>query len=314
MEPPGVGGEVFRTLVVGRDDEIAAPRLDAFLHAALRRLSRRLVRRLIAEGVVRVNGIRARKGTRLRAGDRITLPDVPVAVAPEPGLALAVLYEDAHLVAVDKPGGMPSHALDPRERGTAAAFLVARHPELTGVGTPLAPGLVHRLDSGTSGVLLSARTPAAYAAIRAALARREIEKRYLAAVAGDAHALDGAHLDLALAHDAHDRRRMVPAEPGTRAWPAETRIEVLAARPARSVVRATIRTGVTHQVRAHLAHLGHPVLGDRIYGSPDAKLPAGRHALHAACLLFRHPVEHRSVVVSAPVPRDLEALIGVDAV
>src|SRR5262249_61772417 len=100
MEPPGGGGEVFRPLAAGRDDEIAAPRLDAFLPAALRRLSRRLVRRLIAEGVVRVNGIRARKGTRLRAGDRITLPDVPVAVAPEPGLALAVLYEDAHLVAV----------------------------------------------------------------------------------------------------------------------------------------------------------------------------------------------------------------------
>ena len=294
-----------RSLVVAGE----AQRLDRFLQAALPGRSRRLVRRLLADGLVRVNGAPGRKGTRLHAGDRVTLPDVPAAIAPEPDLALTILYEDADVVAVDKPGGMPSHALDPRERGTAAAFLLAGFPETSAVGDPLAPGLVHRLDTGTSGVLLAARTPPMRAALRGALARREIEKRYVACVAGDARAADGAHVDVALAHDPRDRRRMTAAAPGLRAWPAETRVEVLAARTDRSVVRVLIRTGVTHQVRAHLALLGHPVLGDRIYGGPDVGLPPRRHALHAAALGFAHPGDGRRITIEAPVPPDLATLI-----
>ena len=145
-----------RTLTVDAAD---APRLDAFLAGSLPELPRRLVRRVIAEGAVRVNGRRAAKGLRLRPGDRITLPDFPVALEPEPALAVSVLHEDASLVVLDKPGGMRGHALDPRQRGTAAAFVLARWPETAGVGDPLAPGLVHRLDGGTSGVLVVARTP-----------------------------------------------------------------------------------------------------------------------------------------------------------
>jgi len=294
-----------RTFVVAGE----AQRLEHFLQAALPGRSRRLLRRLIADGVVRVNGTPGRKGTRLRAGDRVTLPDLPAAIAPEPDLALAILHVDADVVAVDKPGGMASHALDPREGGTAAAFLVARFPEMAAVGDPLAPGLVHRLDTGTSGVLLAARTPRTHAAVRTALARREIEKRYLACVAGDARAADGARVEIALAHDPRDRRRMTAATPGLRSWPAETHAEVLVARAERSVVRVTIRTGVTHQVRAHLALLGHPVLGDRIYGGPDVGLPPRRHALHAAALTLTHPDGGRRMTIEAPVPSDLAPLI-----
>ena len=148
--------------------EGSAPvRLDAFLHDAMPAVSRRLVRRLIAEGEVRVNGRAAAKGVRLRGGDRVTVPALPAGVAPEPGLALPIVAEDEHLMVVDKPGGMPSHALDPRRGGTAAAFIVARHPETAGVGDPLAPGLVHRLDTGTSGLLVAARTAEAFAVLRA---------------------------------------------------------------------------------------------------------------------------------------------------
>jgi len=294
-----------RTLV----DAGESQRLDQFLQAALPGRSRRLLRRLIADGAVQVNGAPGRKGTHLRAGDRVTLPDLPAAIAPEPDLALGILHADPDVVAVDKPGGMPSHALDPRERGTAAAFLVARFPEMAGVGDPLAPGLVHRLDTGTSGVLLAARSPHVHAALRAALAGREIEKRYVACVVGDARARDGAHVEVALAHDPRDRRRMTAAAPGLRAWPAATRVEVLAARADRSVVRVAIRTGVTHQVRAHLALLGHPVLGDRIYGGPDVGLPARRHALHATTLTFAHPDDRRRVTIEAPLPPDLAGLI-----
>ena len=294
------------TLTVGAD----AVRLDTFLRGALPAMSRRLVRRLIAEGAVCVNGRPAAKGVRVAPGDRVTLPDLPATITPEPGLALAVLHEDDALVALDKPGGIPGHALDPRQRGTAAAFLLARYPEMADVGDPLAPGLVHRLDSGTSGLLVAARTRAAHCALRAALRARAVEKRYLAWVAGDASALDGARVALPLAHDPHDRRRMLPATARVRAWPAETRLAIVAAGRERSLVEATILTGVTHQVRVHLAARGHPVLGDVLYGGAPAGLPRGRHALHAAGLTLPHPTDGRPLSLSALLPADLAALGG----
>lgn len=295
------------TLTVEAGD--GALRLDAFLAAALPALPRRLVRRIIAEGDVRVNGRPAAKGNRLRPGDRVTIPDLPAALAPEPELALPIAYEDAHLVAVDKPGGMPSHALDPRERGTAAAFVLGRYPETATVGDPLAPGLVHRLDTGTSGLLVAARTAAAHAALRAALRARTVDKRYLALVAGRADALDGVRFDTRLMHDPRDARRMAPATAGARSWAAVTEVRVLHASPDVTVVEARIPTGVTHQVRAHLALAGHPVLNDVLYGGPAVELPASRHALHATALTFAHPVQQETVAISAALPADLEALL-----
>ena len=295
------------TLTVGGEEP--AIRLDTFLHEALRGCSRQVLRRVIAAGEVRVNGRPARKGTRLRPGDRVTAPALPARIAAEPEIALPIAYEDDQLIVVDKPGGMRSHALDPRERGTAAAFIVARHPETAAIGDPLAPGLVHRLDTGTSGLLVAARTSEAYATLRAGLRARQVEKVYLAVVEGEAHPLDGVHIHVPLAHDPHDRRRMVPALPGLRAWPAETRLVVRQTRSDRSLVEATIRTGVTHQIRVHLAQAGHPVVGDIIYGAAPAGLPAGRHALHASRMTLPHPVDGRSLVVSAAFPADLRTLI-----
>ena len=299
-----------RTLTVEVMPGCLEPRLDAFLHRRLPALSRRLVRRVIAEGLVRVNGRPGAKGTRLLPGDRVTLPELAAGIVPEPELALPILYEDASLVAVDKPGGMPAHALDPRQRGTAAAFLLARHPEMAAVGDPLAPGLVHRLDTGTSGILLAARTPAAHAAMRAALRARAVEKRYLALVAGAAPELDGRRVTTALAHDPRDRRRMIAALPGVRAWPAETTLAVRVLGPAHTLVEATIRTGVTHQVRAHLALAGHPVLNDVLYGGPAAPLGPGRHALHATRVALHHPDTGRPLTVTSPLAGDLERLLG----
>lgn len=296
-----------RTLTVATDDTVAC-RLDGFLHGALPGWSRRLIRRLIAEGAVRVNGRRAAKGTRLATGDRVTLPDLPEGVRPEPDLDLPIVYADHALVALDKPGGVPSHALDPRERGTAAAFVLARYPDVARVGNPLAPGLVHRLDTGTSGLLVAARSATAHARLRAALRAREIEKRYLVVVAGDAGPLHGRVLTVPLAHDPRDRRRMMTATAGCRTWPAETTLEVLGTSGNRSLIAATIFTGVTHQVRAHLALAGHPVLGDRLYGGPDAGLPADRHALHATRITLPHPDDGRRLSPTSPFPADLAAL------
>jgi 23S rRNA pseudouridine1911/1915/1917 synthase len=296
---------VTRTLTVDVASGTTAPRLDVFLAGALAGLPRRLVRRVIAEGAVRVNGRRAAKGLRLQAGDQITLPDLPVTLTPEPALALPVLHEDAALAVIDKPGGMPAHALDPRQRGTAAAFVLARWPETATVGDPLAPGLIHRLDGGTSGVLVVARTAEAFAALRAALAARTIEKRYLAFVAGTAA---DTSVDTPLAHDSRDRRRMAAARPGDRAWPAETIVRMVTAGLARSLVAVTMRTGVTHQVRVHLALAGHPVLGDVLYGGPASELPPGRHALHACGITLPHPDGGTLVRVESPLPDDLQAL------
>jgi 23S rRNA pseudouridine1911/1915/1917 synthase len=296
-----------QTLTVSSDDA-SGSRLDRFLLGALPGWSRRLIRRLIAEGAVRVNGRRAAKGTHLAAGDRVTIPELPHGVQPEPDLDLPIVYADAALVVLDKPGGVPSHALDPRERGTAAAFVLARYPELADVGNPLAPGLVHRLDTGTSGLLVAARRATAHANLRAALRARRVEKRYLALVAGDAGSLDGRVADVPLGHDPSDRRRMVAAVAGTRAWAAETRLEVLGTTREYSVIAATIYTGVTHQVRVHLALAGHPILGDRLYGGPDVGLPAGRHALHATRLVLPHPDDGRLLSPTSPLPPDLAAL------
>ncbi len=287
----------------------APVRLDAFVRTTLPILSQRLTRLVIAEGAVRVNGQRATKGTLLRPGDRVTLPEIE-GLLPEGDLPVGVSYEDADLVALDKPGGMPAHALDPRQRGTAAAFLLGRYPETASVGEPLAPGLIHRLDTGTSGLLLAARTATAYDALRAALRTGAIEKRYLAVVTGTLSTdAPPRHVAVPLAHDPRDRRRMIAASPGTRAWAAETTVTVVATNAARSLVEAIMRTGVTHQVRAHLAHLGHPVLGDTLYGGPPAALVANRFALHAVGLRFAHPRDGRNVQLECPLPADLRTLV-----
>lgn len=297
-------------LTVG-DEAAPAVRLDVFVRAALPGWSRRLVHRLLAEGTVRVNGRVAAKGEPIRPGDRIELPDLPHGIAAEPTMALRVLYEDARLIAVDKRGGIPSHPIDPRERGTAAGFLVTRWPEMVQVGDPLAPGLVHRLDTGTSGVLVAARTAAAWTSTRAAFRARRVEKRYLAVVHGRPDELDRRHVDIPLSHDPSNRRRMIPARPGLRAWPAETDLRVVRVFRGRALVEATIRTGVTHQVRAHLAHLGHPVIGDVVYGGAPGELPARRHALHATTVTIPSSPSGRALTITSEFPAELAALLDV---
>jgi 23S rRNA pseudouridine1911/1915/1917 synthase len=281
-----------------------AARLDAFVCARCPTLSRRLVRRLIEAGAVRVNGRVVPRGTRLVPGARVTLP--AQRLEPEPDLPVPVVYVDDRLVVVDKPGGMPGHALDPRQRGTVAGFLAGRFPETGAIGDPFASGLAHRLDTGTSGLQVAARTPETYARLRAAFRRGAVTKRYLAVVTGDVPAQ--AVIDTALGHDPRDRRRMSAALPGRRAWPARTEIVRRGVVAGHTLVEATLRSGVTHQVRAHLALLGCPVLGDALYGGADAGLAPARHALHAAALAPRDAAGDLPTLESA-LPDDLRALV-----
>jgi 23S rRNA pseudouridine1911/1915/1917 synthase len=256
-------------------EEEAGNRLDLFLAARLD-LSRGYIRRLLARGNTRLNGAPASKGTILRAGDVVRVPpfrhprEGPIAMA---NLALVVLREEGGLVAVDKPAGWPTHPLEFDEGGTVLNAALARYPEMLGIGEGgVRSGVVHRLDTGTSGVLVFAKEPEAWRQAREAFSQRRVVKRYVACVHGR---LRGeTEVVLRLAH--RGPRVRVVAEGGreaiTRVLPVDaghdwTRVEVFPV------------TGLMHQIRATLAHLGHPVLGDALYGSSR---PLSRHLLHAA--------------------------------
>jgi len=292
--------------------EGAAPdRLDRAV-AKLFGISRARAMEWIAQGRVRVEGKRAPKGAPVSAGARICVtlppPDRPV---PQPELPIRIVHADAHLVVADKPAGMPSHPLQPGESGTAANALVGRFPELASIGpSPREGGLVHRLDTDTSGLLLAARTQAAHALLRAQFSARTVEKGYLALVAGEIHA--GGEIALPLLHDPHDPRRMQAASDpeyaeGHGARAAVTRFLPLERSGGFTLLDVEIPTGVMHQIRAHLAFIGHPLAGDALYGGPQ--LPGlSRHFLHASRLAFAHPEGTRARYESA-LPAELSAVL-----
>ena len=255
-------------------EEEAETRLDVFLAARLG-LSRGYVRRLLHRGSVRIGNEGAVKGVLLRAGDRI---QVPAFRSPSEGpvrddqAELRVLRDEAGLIAVDKPAGVPTHPLDFDETGTVLNAVVARYPGIVGVGEGgVQSGVVHRLDIGTSGVLLFATREEAWARARKAFADRRVSKRYLARVHGE------------LRREEEVRLRLEPRGDHMRVVRSGGREALTHVRPIRidtdeSLVEARPVTGLMHQIRATLASLGHPIIGDRIYGS-DRSLD--RHLLHA---------------------------------
>ena len=255
-------------------------------------VSRGWVRKLLDSGRVRVDGRPAAKGTILRAGDRIELAEFARPDAgpePNPTLPLRVLVERAGWIAVDKPAGRAVHPLEPDETDTVLNALVALRPEIVGVGEGgLRSGVVHRLDPGTSGVLLFATEQAAWRAARAAFAERRVEKRYLARVHG---AFSGAR-ELRLRLESRGDHVRVVTDGGREAI---CEIRALETGVETSLVEVRMRTGVRHQIRATLAYLNHPVVGDSLYGSTTV-LP--RHLLHAATLAFD---DFRA---EAPLPAD----------
>jgi 23S rRNA pseudouridine1911/1915/1917 synthase len=290
-------------------------RLDVFLCGRLSGLSRRQSRGLFATATVKVNGRRAAKGKPVRTGDvvRIDFHEATSDLLSQPDLPVRVLYEDPVLVAVDKPSGMPSLALRRSDRDTVANYLVARYPEAIRVGAPLEVGLVHRLDTDTSGVLLATRTAEVHTALREQFRRLEIEKRYVALVRGDVK--EPGVIQVPISHLPRRPRRMYICTDADRARrigarPAETRYRPLARLGSASLVAVSISTGVRHQIRVHLASIGHPVLGDPLY---DPACPAPgvvpRTMLHARRIGFRHPVSDAVVLVEAPIPPDFLAVI-----
>jgi 23S rRNA pseudouridine1911/1915/1917 synthase len=303
MEDPRGAGPRIRRIEVPRAR--AGERLDRFLAAALPATPAR-ARALVVSGRVRIRGRTCSPVRKLFGGEEIevALPPPAAPLAAADGPSLPVLLDDADLLVVDKPPGLPVEPAGPRSPSAVGAASRIGHFDVAGVGSP---GLPHRIDRDTSGCLLLARTDAALAALRGSFERGEVEKTYLALVAGDPP--DALRLDTPYARDPCDARKFTTRVPSPRR--ARLRFEVERRLPGAALLRIRLETGRTHQIRVQLAEAGWPVLGDGIYGRPSPAI--GRQALHAWRLAFPRPSDGERVLVEAPVPADLSAAVEVIA-
>lgn len=282
----------------------AGTRVDRFVGSRLS-LSRSALKAMFEGHAVKVAGRRAKKGDTVEVGQLVEVEheEAPREVQPDDSVSLDVLYEDASLVVVDKPAAVPCHPLRPHETRTVANALVARYPELASVGDPREAGLCHRLDVETSGALVAAKTQRAYQALRAAFSTEgAVDKRYLALVEGPL--ADAGVLELGLEHAGDHVRPSITGEGRA----AHSEFRLLARRGPHALVEVRLFTGVLHQVRAHLAAIGAPIVGDTLYdGPPAADLP--RFFLHASSVGLTHPDTGSPLVVRSPLPTVLlEAL------
>jgi 23S rRNA pseudouridine1911/1915/1917 synthase len=292
------------------DDVAAGMRLDRWLVSAVPELSRARVQALIEEGHVRVGGAVRKAAHKLRGGEDVELeipPLPPEELVPEP-IALAIVHEDADVLVVDKPAGMVVHPGAGVSSGTLAAAALAHAPDIAGVGGPRRPGVVHRLDKGTSGLIVIAKTQAAYHGLVAQLAAREVTREYLAVVHGRV-AADEGRLDASIGRDPHHRQRMA-VRPHGQGRRAVTRFRVRERIGAFTLVECRLETGRTHQIRVHLASIGHPIVGDETYGRGWSRPAVEGVALHAARLAFLHPITHTRMEFAVPLPPRLERLLS----
>ncbi len=310
--------EPFRLVV---EAEQAGQRLDLYLAAAVPDLSRTQAQRLIAAGDALVDGERARPAHELRAGQCVTCrfpPPAPDELLPE-AIPLDVVYEDAHLLVIDKPAGMVTHPARGHPGGTLVNALLAHCHDLSGIGGVYRPGIVHRLDRFTSGLIVVAKHDTAHQALSEQLKARTAGRVYLALAYGDPE-FDQTMVDAAIGRHRGDRQRMAVEESGR---PARTRLTCLERFGLAALLRANLESGRTHQVRVHCAWLGHPLFADPLYGrrrqAAFAPLPPEvqaavealpGQALHAAELSFRHPADGRDCHFSVPPPQAFATLLS----
>ena len=293
-------------------------RIDAFARRCLPHLSRREIDHAIRAKLFSVGDKVSKKGDRLAKGDTLVFHGPASWLAahplPESALEVPVVYEDASILIVNKPAGMPTHGFSARGSGTLANFLLARWPELVNIGpSRWEPGLVHRIDGETSGLVLVAKTEAAFADLKLQFRRRRVEKIYWALVWGMTRS-EGV-IEFPLAHDSRNRGRMRavtrPARAKERIWPATTRYRKLGQSRGLSLLEVNMETGVTHQIRTHLAALGHPIVADTLYGAGQPEdFGLKRHFLHARRLAILRPGGGRTLTVEADLPEDLGELLS----
>lgn len=293
-------------------------RVDVLVLHSVAGWSRRRIHELFDQGAVRINGRRARKGDRVRSGDVVAVEQssVPTILGPSPELAVRVLHVDDRLVVVDKPAGMPSVARRAADIDTVANFLVARFPELRDVSpNPLEAGLVHRLDSATSGVLLAARAPDAHAHLRGIFVRAAV-KDYVAVVHGTGPTQD--RITLPIAHMPRRPRRMCVCVDAVSARElsarrADTTYRTIASDTAGACLAVRIRTGVRHQIRVHLAAKGRAIVGDDLYDRSargEEKSERSRLLLHAYRLRLRDLEHALALDCTAELPNDFTAVLA----
>jgi len=296
-------------------------RLDVWLSARLPDLSRTRIKALVESGDVLVDGRRVKAAYRLRPAERVEarVPPLPPEELTPESVPLTVFFEDEHVLVVDKPAGMVTHPGAGRSAGTLAAAALAHVPTMAGVGGPRRPGIVHRLDKGTSGLIVLAKTAVAYEVLTAQLARRSVTRRYVCLAHGVVTPPSGV-IDRPIGRDERSRVRMAVAREG-RGKRAVTRFRVLERFPDVTFLECRLETGRTHQIRVHLVSLGHPLLGDETYGKryqtrvtdpvlADLVTALGGVALHAAGLGFAHPVTGTRLDLVSPLPYRLESILS----
>ena len=295
--------------------EYDGQRLDRFLVSVLDRQSRSQIQKLIADGRITVARRDARANLTVHEGDRVSVdvPEAAPARVEREALPLEFLYQDSDVAVLNKPAGMVVHPGAGHQSGTLVNALLHHVDDLSGIGGEMRPGIVHRLDRGTSGVMFIAKHDAAHQELARQFHDREVEKEYIALVWGVVQA--GRRIDAAIGRDPGNRQKM--SARARHAREAVTRITRARHLPGLTLCQVAIHTGRTHQIRVHLSAIGHPIVGDALYGGVHRRVPGDIRAvqrlerpfLHAARLVFHHPSDGRRMEYIAPLPDDLNAVL-----
>ena len=294
------------TILPDRADE----RVDACIARLAPGISRSAAQRLCEDGQVLLNGAAAKKNARVAPGDvlELTLPEPQPTQAQAEDIPLDVAYEDADVIVINKPKGLVVHPAAGHWEGTLVnALLHHCRDSLSGVGGALRPGIVHRIDKDTSGLLIVAKNDFAHQKLAAQLQDHTLARTYVCIVCGNLRE-DAGTVNAPIARDKNDRKKMAVRPDGK---PAVTHWQVLARYPGYTYVQCRLETGRTHQIRVHMASLGHPILGDTVYGHKKPELGQNTQCLHAKELTFRHPRTDEPVTVACPLPEEFERVLQV---
>jgi 23S rRNA pseudouridine1911/1915/1917 synthase len=291
------------------EEEQVNTRLDVLLTQQHPELSRSHVQKLIEDGFVEVKGKKTKSNYKLRLGDQVVLdvpPPVEVDIAPEE-IPLEVVYEDSQVIVINKPRGMVVHPAAGNYQGTMVNALLAHCDDLSGINGVMRPGIVHRIDKDTSGLIMAAKTDQAHISLAQQIKDRTVTRRYIALVHDHIREESGI-IDAPIGRDASDRKKM--AVDVVHGKEAITHFKVLERLREYTLVEARLKTGRTHQIRVHMAYIGHPVVGDPKYGPKKPHFDLDGQFLHAQVLGFNHPTTGEYMEFSAPLPDVLEEILA----